>query len=147
MIRNQLNFRNVLQFQTITSQKFFSAQPALAENDSKLNDELAKAKPFDQIPAITKFGLIRAFLPGGRYFKLSLGDMHKQMHSDFGNIMKMPALFDKPTMLMVFDPNDIEKVFRTEGIWPNRMELKTLSYYRKQIRPDIYGEVGGLFAE
>ena len=74
-------------------------------------------------------------------------DMHKQFYADFGKIVQFPGMFGRKDIVMSFDPHDIEKVFRTEGIWPNRRELETLSYYRKQIRPDIYGEVGGLFTE
>lgn len=41
----------------------------------------------------------------------------------------------------------ILQVFRSEGQWPVRMGLETLAHYRKNIRPEIYKEQGGLFAE
>jgi hypothetical protein len=48
---------------------------------------------------------------------------------------------------MTFDVNDAEKLFRMEGIYPYRRAIDTLTHYRKNIRPDIYGEYGSLLGE
>lgn len=51
----------------ITSIRSLSAEAARAPaTDSKFQDEWNNAKPFESIPALTVFGVIRSFLPGGR---------------------------------------------------------------------------------
>jgi cytochrome P450 family 12 len=50
-------------------------------------------------------------------------------------------------MTITFNVEDTEKVFRNEGHYPHRRALETLQYYRRQIRPDIYSEFGGLVTE
>lgn len=142
MIHSQSIIKVLAQTPKLSIQRVFSVA-----DPSKFEVEWANAKPYNEIPTLSKLQLMRAFLPGGKYYKLSLFDMHKKLHADFGKIVQFPGMFGKKEIVMSFDPHDIEKVFRTEGIWPNRRELETLSYYRKQVRPDIYGEVGGLFAE
>lgn len=59
----------------------------------------------------------------------------------------MPGILGREPILLSFDPNDIETTFRNEGQWPERRGLEGLNYYRKTIRPEIYTEYGGLFAE
>lgn len=49
--------------------------------------------------------------------------------------------------MFLYQPNDFEQIFRTEGVWPVRRGLNTFDYYRKQIRPDIFAETGGLINE
>lgn len=74
-------------------------------------------------------------------------DVHLLMKSEFGNILKMKGMLGRPDMLMLYSPEDFETVFRNEGIYPIRPGLQTLHYYRKNLRPDIYGEYGGLASE
>ena len=69
------------------------------------------------------------------------------MREEFGDITKFPALFGRNEMLMVFDVESVEKLFRFEGQYPHRRTLETLDYYRRKIRPDIYGEYGSLVTE
>ena len=147
MIRNQQSIKLLVQTPKLSIQRVFSAQPSVSENSTKFEEEWAAAKPYSEIPTLSKFALTRNFLPGGRYYKISMFEMHKKLHADFGKIVQFPGMLGRKEIVISFDPHDIEKVFRTEGVWPNRRELETLNYYRKQIRPDIYGEVGGLFTE
>lgn len=67
--------------------------------------------------------------------------------AEFGQIAKLPALFGKPETVMTFNVEDVVKVFRTEGNFPVRLGMETLQHYRKNIRPDIYGEYGSLITE
>lgn len=50
-------------------------------------------------------------------------------------------------ILLVTDPNDFQMILRTEGLWPNRRGLATFDHYRKDVRPDIFNNVGGLLNE
>lgn len=76
--------------------------------------------------------------------QLSLG---RAMKKEYGNITAIPSLFGRPYMLMTFDVNDAEKLFRYEGKFPFRRTIETLNHYRRTVRPDIYGEFGSLLSE
>lgn len=69
------------------------------------------------------------------------------MKKEFGDITKLPAMLGQPEMVMTFSVDDAEKLFRFEGQFPIRRALDTLTYYRKKIRPDVYGEYGSLISE
>lgn len=59
----------------------------------------------------------------------------------------IPAMLGRPELVMPFNPEDFETVFRNEGIYPYRRPFETLDYYRKTVRPDVYGEFGSLVTE
>lgn len=71
----------------------------------------------------------------------------RMMKKDYGNITKFPALLGRPEMVMTFDVEDAEKVFRFDGQYPFRRAIETLTHYRQKLRPDIYGEYGSLLSE
>lgn len=56
-------------------------------------------------------------------------------------------MFGRNEIVTVFNVDDVEKVFRSEGKYPSRLVLETVHYYRKNVRPDIYGEYGSLISE
>lgn len=69
------------------------------------------------------------------------------IQAEYGNIVMVPAMFGRPRNVFAFNVEDYEKVFRFEGQFPVRRSLDTLAYYRKNLRPDIYGEYGSLITE
>lgn len=83
----------------------------------------------------------------GKYYQLSLADMHRKIKEEYGAIAKMPGMLGNPEIVVVFDSANIEKVFRNEGIWPYRIGIKTFDHYRKDIRPDVFKNLGGLLSE
>ena len=144
MIRNSLNLNFLAQNQKYVLSRVFSAQPAVAKKSSKLKEGWAAAKPFDQVPKLSKFEMVRGFLPGGKYYNISLLDIHKKLIQEYGNLVIMPGIFGRDPIMMSFDSKDFEIVFRNESIWPYRKNLETLEYYRNKLRPDIYAEHCGL---
>lgn len=68
------------------------------------------------------------------------------MREQYGDITKFPAMFGRPEMVMTFNTNDVEKVFRFEGKFPHRRTMETLEHYRQNVRPDIYSEYGSLIS-
>lgn len=142
-----------------------SAQTAVKSDDRKQH-ELIEAKPYESIPTLTRFETIRRFFPGGlidfnlnndrnlywrlftgKYYKIDIVDLHKSIISEFGDIMKMQGMLGKPDMLMCYNPVDFETVLRNDGIHPQRPAFQTLDYYRKSVRPEIFGEYSGLLSE
>lgn len=69
------------------------------------------------------------------------------MRSDFGNIVRIPGLMGRSDTVLTFKPEIFEKVFRTEGQYPVRRGLETFIYYRKVVRPEVFGDMGGLLSE
>lgn len=96
---------------------------------------------------MSKLQMTRAFLPGGKYYKISMTDLMKKLYEDYGKIMLFPGIFGRDPAIMAFDPLDFQRVYRVEGVWPQRRNLETLAYYRKNYRQDIFKEIGGLFNE
>lgn len=73
--------------------------------------------------------------------------MHRALRTDYGEIVRIPGFLGRGDTLITFNPKMFEKVFRTEGPYPNRRGLETFTYYRKKVRPEIFGETGGLISE
>lgn len=69
------------------------------------------------------------------------------MNEEYGAISKFPGMFGNKEVVMIYDSNDFEMVFRTEGIWPNRRGISTFDHYRRDVRPDIFKNNGGLLNE
>lgn len=53
----------------------------------------------------------------------------------------------KPTMVMSFDADHFEPVYRTEGATPFRRSLEAFCYYRQKVRPEVFNGLGGLVSD
>lgn len=120
--------------------RFWRCSSSTTSNDV----EWKNAKPFDQIPGPTTLGMIRAFLPGGKYHNVNMIDLSNKMNEEYGDIAKFPGMFGQRDIIFNFDPNDVEKVFRHEGKFPKRRGLDTLEYFRGTYRKDWFEKGAGL---
>lgn len=59
----------------------------------------------------------------------------------------MPGILGKRDIVFTFDPENFEKIFRTEGAWPARRGKDAFEHYRKTIRPEVFKGMGGLFGD
>lgn len=80
-------------------------------------------------------------------YNKTVEDSHRYLQKRFGNLTKIPGMLGKRDMLFSFNPKSYETIFRAEGRCPLRRGLDTFDYYRKQIRPDVYGGIGGLVTD
>jgi hypothetical protein len=65
MIRS-IELKNIFRVQrSFTLCRSLSAEAKLATSDTNFQDEWNKAKPFDSIPTMNSFQLLRSFVPGG----------------------------------------------------------------------------------
>lgn len=128
----------------VLNRNFASAQ-AQAQPLPVLDPEWETAKPFEALPKQTFF--TREFLPGGALSGKTFPEMFEYFQKKHGNIVIMPGIFRRPSIVVTFDPNDWEKVYRTEGPWPYRLGLESLSYWRRQVRKDIFHDFFGLVDE
>lgn len=144
MIRSA-RFLNFFRAAPQTLIRSLSAQAAVSFKP-KDEDDFANAKPFDEIPGLSKFEMIRRFMPGGQYDKKPIFDIQKSMRDEFGDFYRTPGLFGQNTLLTTYDADVVQFVHRNEGSYPFRRGLDSMTHFRKNIRSDIYS-VGGLIVE
>ncbi|GLV43434.1 Cytochrome P450 301a1 [Carabus blaptoides fortunei] len=123
----------------------------MAANQSEYNEKPAgweNAKPYSKLPGPKPapiFGNLWRFFPGiGTYYGLDQISQHRRFTKEFGNIVKLSGLKLRPDIVLCFEPEDIEKVYRNEGVWPHREGLESLIYYKLNIRNDIFKGEGGV---
>ncbi|XP_055596747.1 cytochrome P450 12b1, mitochondrial-like isoform X2 [Uranotaenia lowii] len=104
------------------------------------------ALPYQNIPGPGVWQMFRGFAPGGRYYNATLPEMHRRLRADYGDLIKLPAAFGRPDILMSYSADDYQTLFRTEGHWPVRQALDSFVYYRKVMRPHVF-KMGGLVSE
>lgn len=76
-----------------------------------------------------------------------MNQMNKKFQEEYGKIAKLPGLFGNDEVIFITEPNDFETVFRNEGPWPFRRGLAVFDKFRKEIRPDVFKDMGGLVSE
>lgn len=108
------------------------------------------AKPYTKIPGPSSYpgvGIGLSFMPGGKYHGKSMAEFQKLLHEEYGQISRVPGVFGRQDCVNIFDPDDIERVYRTEGVSPMRVPLETIEYFRHNVRPDLFVKNGGLLTE
>jgi cytochrome P450 family 12 len=103
-------------------------------------------KSFEEMPTLSRFELLKRFMPGGKFHKSSILEIQKTLREELGPVYRIPGMFGQNTNVTTFDADDIEYVHRNEGLYPFRRGLETMKHFRTQIRPDIF-DVGGLIVE
>uniref|UniRef100_A0A1I8NQL9 Cytochrome P450 n=1 Tax=Stomoxys calcitrans TaxID=35570 RepID=A0A1I8NQL9_STOCA len=117
--------------------------PTVEEN-TIAKEEWRRAKPLDEMPTISPLKLLRNFLPGGTYHGLDSAQLMLAFKEDLGAIGLVKGVFGKPDTVLCHDPQDFEKVYRNEGVWPTRPGMEILYHYRHVIRKDFFQGVEGL---
>lgn len=102
----------------------------------------------------------------GKYYKISVIDFNRlgsfktwtffanlncnrdsALKREYGDVVKLPAMFGRKALLMIYNQKDVETLLRHEGQHPIRSSFETLTHYRHHLRPDIYGEFGSAVTE
>ncbi|KAG5674776.1 hypothetical protein PVAND_004726 [Polypedilum vanderplanki] len=135
-----------LNFKVLINNAKFSTIAVPRVNDQNL--DLKAAKPFHEIPKINRLKLIINYLPGGKYYKKGLNELHRSLSKEYGNIVIMPAMLGKPEIVFSYSDHDNETILLNEGNFPNRYSFEILKYFRETLRPDVYGgEYGSVASE
>ncbi|XP_069671910.1 probable cytochrome P450 301a1, mitochondrial [Periplaneta americana] len=110
--------------------------------------EWDNAKPYEDMPGpkpLPILGNAWRFIPKiGNLSGFGFIELGQYLQKHYGDIAKLSGIPGRTDMVMVFDPDDIEKVFRNEGPWPIRETVECFVYYRSVTRKDIFQGVGGL---
>lgn len=70
----------------------------------------------------------------------------KKYHEQYGEIVRITGLLGRPDMVFLYDPDEIERVFRREDSMPHRPSMPSLNYYKHVHRRDFFGDGGGVIA-
>ncbi|GLH07264.1 Cytochrome P450 301b1 [Gryllus bimaculatus] len=71
-------------------------------------------------------------------------EVHHTLRSTYGDIVRLSGMPKNRDMVALYDPVDIEKVYRNEGAWPKREAFGSLNYYRRFINKERYEGSHGL---
>ena len=128
--------------------RFQSTATVINERDfaTKLSREWQRAKPYEELPTLSNFELLRNFLPGGKYNNLDSTQFLLALKRDLGDICKLPGLFGQQPIVFTYNVNDFETIYRNEGVWPTRPGLEAINYHRSVYRKDFFKGVEGLLA-
>ncbi|XP_055539547.1 probable cytochrome P450 12a4, mitochondrial [Wyeomyia smithii] len=144
---NKLNSLSPVASTRLAAVRPRSAQPSPAVSEAGRDTEWDRAVPFERVPTPSVFRMLKNFAPGGRYNNASLPDLHRLMREDYGDLLRVPGLFGRKDILISFNPDDFEKIFRSEGPWPYRPTLDSFLYYRTKVRPEVFEGMSGLTME
>ncbi|XP_018568698.1 probable cytochrome P450 49a1 [Anoplophora glabripennis] len=120
------------------------------EDISKSDIGFENALPYKMVPGpkpLPFLGNNWRFIPLIGGFEIEhIDKVSQNLFEKYGKIVKMEGLLGRPDMLFLFDPSDIEQVFRQEDILPFRPSMPSLNYYKHMHRKDFFGEHGGVIA-
>lgn len=100
------------------------SQPAAREvNDSDTSQQpKSPPKPFRDIPGPRGYPLIGTALDYAGKNMLKIHAIMRNRYDKYGPIYREKLFPGMPEQVVILDPDDVEKVFRADGEWPNRPE-------------------------
>ncbi|XP_012280631.1 probable cytochrome P450 301a1, mitochondrial [Orussus abietinus] len=126
--------------------KTFATFPVSMDRKDDINLTWNNARPYTEIPgprSLPVIGNVLKFIPYiGEYGDLSLSDQLDTMHRQFGNIVKLEGIGNRRDVVLLFDADLCEKMYRIEGQWPLRIAMETLTQYRKERSETYKGHFG-----
>ncbi|XP_047989215.1 probable cytochrome P450 301a1, mitochondrial [Leguminivora glycinivorella] len=96
--------------------------------------ETNNIKPWKEIPgplSLPIIGPFFSFLPGGKLCGYKGVKLSEKLYQLYGPIVRLDGVFGGQAIVMLFHPETIERVLRSEEPMPARPGLQTLEYYRK----------------
>ncbi|XP_038209615.1 cytochrome P450 CYP12A2-like [Zerene cesonia] len=114
-----------------------------------LNSSSQSLKSYEEIPGLSSLPLIgplRHFLPviGTVGPQKTLYDLCKVLYDKYGPIVKLEGIFGRANMLILYEPEHYDQVYRSEEVNPSRPGFQTLVYYRTKLKESRFDGVYGL---
>ncbi|KAM3965251.1 cytochrome P450 CYP12A2 [Aphomia sociella] len=109
----------------------------------------SQPKPFESIPGLTSLpvlGPLHHFLPviGTLGNKKNFFEILGALHEKFGPIVRMDGIMDRANMVVIYEPELYDQVYRAEDANPLRPGFDSLVYYRTVLRKSTFNGVYGL---
>lgn len=98
----------------IARQLLFNSHRCFTTSPLNFGNDLEKAKPFKDIPNLSAFTMISRSFPGGKYYKISMKDLHASIRKEFGEIVRFPPMLGRPGAVITYKAEDFEKVKLSE---------------------------------
>lgn len=100
-----------------------------------------------KIPGPSKWEIFKLMRPGGLLDGADFFEVGAELHKRYGSLCRLPGFAGKTDVVFVYEPEDIGKIFRSDGKYPIRQFLDSLTYHREVCRKDIFGVSTGLVAD
>ncbi|GBP65037.1 Cytochrome P450 CYP12A2 [Eumeta japonica] len=117
---------------------------------SNATNDAASLKSWKRIPGprtLPILGCALQFLPGGPLHKLTGYNFSEYLFNNYGSIVRVEGLFGTPPFILLFDPEDMAQVLRSENWTPERPGFDSLEYFRKKYRNSDPEKSTGLLTE
>ncbi|XP_017465203.1 PREDICTED: probable cytochrome P450 49a1 [Rhagoletis zephyria] len=106
------------------------------------------ARPYSAVPGpwgMPVLGNSWRFAPlVGQYRIQDLDKVMKELHINYGKIVKVGGLIGHPDLLFVYDGDEIRNIFKKEETMPHRPSMPSLKHYKGKLRYDFFGDIAGL---
>ncbi|GLH07263.1 Putative cytochrome P450 301a1, mitochondrial [Gryllus bimaculatus] len=98
-------------------------------------------------PGLPVIGNIWRFLPlVGEWGSMDFLEIQWDLYRKYGKIVSLGKLNENKEFVSIFDPAEIEKVYRHEGPWPKRNGFESLDYYRRKMYKEKFQDAYGLLS-
>uniref|UniRef100_A0A034VFW3 Putative cytochrome P450 49a1 n=1 Tax=Bactrocera dorsalis TaxID=27457 RepID=A0A034VFW3_BACDO len=122
--------------------------PTVAATKAKESAPVSHARPYTAVPGpwgMPVLGNSWRFAPlVGQYRIQDLDKVMKELHINYGKIVKVGGLIGHPDLLFVFDGDEIRNIFKKEETMPHRPSMPSLKHYKGKLRRDFFGDIAGL---
>ncbi|XP_051169311.1 probable cytochrome P450 49a1 [Leptopilina boulardi] len=132
----------------ISTGKWSKTVETITTIDDERQQDLSHIRPYTEMPGpkpIPILGNTWRFLPYiGDYNIAEVDKVSKRLHQQYGDVVKMEGLLNRPDMVFVYDANEIERLFRQEEKMPFRPSMPSLHYYKHVMRKDYFQDTPGV---
>ncbi|KAL0272713.1 UNVERIFIED_CONTAM: hypothetical protein PYX00_005578 [Menopon gallinae] len=108
----------------------------------------SKIRPYNEVPGpkgLPFLGNSWRFLPIiGHYQLPELDKIMSSLHNEYGEIVRLGGLIGHADLLFVFNPNEIERIFKREETMPHRPSMPSVKYYKQVLHKDFFGDTLGV---
>ncbi|NP_001306761.1 cytochrome P450 12B4 [Ceratitis capitata] len=111
------------------------------KEEARTDAEWLNAKSYKEIPGPSIFELLRTQFPGGALYKTNIKEMEDYFRKRYGDILRFKGTLGKIDTVFTFNPADFETVYRNETIWPVRLGVDSLTYYRVSNQGRAWGDI------
>ncbi|XP_023033142.1 cytochrome P450 CYP12A2 [Drosophila willistoni] len=146
MLKQRAPLPFILKTFQLRLQTSVAAPSKTTDGDSTFSTEWENARPYDEIPKVGALDLVRQLLPGGKYAQMQFPDVLLELRTQMGPLFRLPAMLGRPEFVVSHDPNHFERVYRVEGVWPERPGNDIIKYHRSVLQKDLFQGIDGLLA-